>query len=372
MKVFQLLPLVGLLLFSTGCAPNDGFSGNYRSIEQLQLVHTLGFDAHSKGVAVSAAGGEARGGEDSKGPGIVRLQAAGTDITAAVARLQEFAGKEELYFAHTRYVLVGAEYAETGLGDVIDYLEHSPQLRSDLPLFVVKNGSAADLIAKAGGENTSVFDLMESVVRSCAREGAGYPFTCGDIAIFSAQRGCALACALEMVPTSEVNTGAGEEELTPVAAGYAIFKDGRLAGYLSKEGARGVNLLLGQWGAEVVTPELAGSPSSLQFTDVKVELVPEFGRAGTLTGLTVAMQVEAELENRPEGDMDRLTRAFEKAVVAWMEELFQAMRATGADFMGFGDKVAIKHPEWTGQLTESVRTMALKSDVHCQLYVQEP
>ena len=58
MKRFSLVFLVFTLLFSTGCAKNVGLSSNYRAIENLKLIHTIGFDTHKNGLQLSVSGGE--------------------------------------------------------------------------------------------------------------------------------------------------------------------------------------------------------------------------------------------------------------------------------------------------------------------------
>ena len=101
MKRFFLIFMVFPLMFSTGCAKNVGLSSNYRAIENLKLIHTIGFDTHKDGLQLSVSGGE------SENQGITRLSAAGINISDALSTVQKFSGKEELYYAHTRYILVG-------------------------------------------------------------------------------------------------------------------------------------------------------------------------------------------------------------------------------------------------------------------------
>ena len=52
MKRLSAILLFICLLFSTGCAKSSLFS-NYRPIEQLKLVHVIGFDAHEEGLELS-------------------------------------------------------------------------------------------------------------------------------------------------------------------------------------------------------------------------------------------------------------------------------------------------------------------------------
>ena len=276
-------------LFSTGCSASGSLFSNYRPIEELKLVHTLGFDIHEEGLELSVCGGE------QDGQGITRLSASGRNISECLAKLQNYSGKEELYYAHTRYVLVGENYAKEGLGDVMQYLESSNQLRSDIPLFIVKSGTAKQLISKSGGEDGSINEVMEAVIRDCSKQGNAFPFTCGDIGSFSAEYGSALACALRITNAKEVNPDADDEELTPVVTGYGIIRNGDLVGYLSENAARGVNLLINETGTEPFTMMFDGQPVSLRITKTKPHLIPRFSDHG-IGELTVELELEAVLE----------------------------------------------------------------------------
>lgn len=366
MKRFCMILLAVCLMFSTGCSKNGGLFQNYRAIENLKLVHTIGFDTHKDGLQLSVSGGE------SENEGIVRLSASGKNISDALAAVQSYSGKEELYYAHTRYVLVGQAYAQQGLGDIMQYLESSNQLRSDLPLFIIRDSEAKELITHGGGKKNSTFEILEAVVRSCTQTGDSYPFTCGDIASFSAEYGSALACALEIKSTKDVNPEAEDEEVTPVVSGYGIIKQGKLVDFLSKDASKGVNLLLNELGTGSITVTLGNEPYSLQIRSVDTTLRPSFGEMGTITNLTLELQVEAVLEEHEQGteiDHTQLNKAFSKTVRHWIEEVLRSMRNTQSDFLGLGPRIAISYPkEWESNPLSwetQLKTLPMTAQVQC-------
>lgn len=371
MKRISLFFLTLVLMFSTGCAESSLFS-NYRPIEQLKLVHTIGFDLHKDGLELSICGGE------KDGQGLTRLSCSGKNISECLAKLQNYSEKTELYYAHTRYVIVGEDYARKGLGDIMQYLESSTQLRSDLPLFIVKNGSAKDLVLKSGGKDEGIHGVMEAVLRDCKQQGNGYPFTCGDIGSFSAEYGSALACALTVSKTKDIDPEAEDEDTTPIVSGYAVIDLGTLTGFLSEDAARGVNLLIGEQGTQPMTVEYSGQPVSLRITKVKTALEPVFGDAGTMTKLTLNLQTEASLEETEESgqiDRDKLNKAFSNTVEQWMNEILLTMRDTQCDFLGFGPRIAIAYPKqftespipWREQLTD----ISYRTEVRCTVHHSE-
>ena len=367
MKRFFCISLIFLLLFSTGCAKSSLFS-NYRPIEKLQLVHTIGFDFHEDGLELSICGGE------SEGQGLIRLSCTGKNISECLDRLQNFSEKSELYYAHTRYVVVGEDYAEQGLGDVMQYLESSEQLRSDLPLFVVKDGKAKDIVMNAGGEKEGAHDVLEAVIRDCDRSGVSFPFTCGDIGSFSAEYGSALACALTLAPTKDTNPSAEDEDMTPIAAGYAVIDYGTLTGFLSVNASRAVNLLLGELGTGAVTITADGQPVSLRITEAKNTLEPVFGEAGTVRALHILLELEAEPMETEQGHRlsgSKLQSAVSRAVTEWMDELFLSIRSTECDFLGLGPRIAVSYPKEMNDHKIPWATLPMSAEVLCILQNHE-
>lgn len=366
MKRFFLFLLIPLLLFSTGCSQSSLFS-NYRPIEKLKLVHTMGFDLHEDGLELSVCGGE------KDGQGLTRLSCTGKNISDCLATLQRYSEESELYYAHNRYVIVGEDYARQGLKDIMEYLESSTQLRSDLPLFIVKDGKAKDLIMHSGGKDEGIHEVMEAVLRDCEQQGSSYPFTCGDIGSFSAEYGSALACALTVGSTRDIDPEAEAEETTPVNAGYAVIDRGTLTAFIGGDTARGVNLLIGEPGTGSMTVTVSGQPVSLRITSVKTTLEPSFGETGIMTKLTVSLQAEAALEEF-EGDQ-QLDKAVSKIIEQWLEEILLTMRETQCDFLGFGPRIAIRYPKqlsqspipWPAQL----KTLAMDAVVSCTVHHSE-
>ena len=372
MKQFLTVILAICLMFSTGCSKTGGLSINYRPIEYLKLIHTIGFDTHKDGLRLSVSGGE------KNNQGIIRLSASGKNISDALATVQKYSAKEELYYAHTRYILVGEDYAKNGLGDVMQYLESSNQLRSDLPLFILRNGQAKDLIQYAGGKENSTFEVLEAVVRDCTRRGDAYPFTCGDIACFNAEYGSSLACALNIVSTKEINTNAEDDQLTPIVSGFGVIKNGNLVGYLSENAAKGVCFLLGEFGTGELTINVDKQPTSLRIRSVDTTLCPTFGNRGTMTDLTIKMDIDATLEEHEQQDQvdfQKLNQSFSNEASQWIEEILQTMRNTQTDFLGLGARIAISYPkEWENNPLDwetQLKSLPMHTDVRCTVTAGE-
>jgi len=130
---------LSLLPLCAGCGADSGtIYANYRELENIEIVQTLGLDrAVGGGYTVTVSAGA--GGQDEK-PLIISGK--GGSIPAAMEQVQRSCDKEELFYAHTRYVLVGERAAAQGIGTLLDYIARSTQIRLDVQLFIVRGGTA--------------------------------------------------------------------------------------------------------------------------------------------------------------------------------------------------------------------------------------
>lgn len=131
--------------------------------------------------------------------------------------------------------------------------------------------------------------------------------------------GCALLPALERRPA---RTGDGAEgEYTVAGAGYAILRNGALAGLDWGEGALGADLLTGDAPGRILefaAPSLA--QTALRLTEVKTELTPSF-TDGVLAGLAVTCRIEAQV-----AELRGRTDSARRAGYGWRNALRRQVR----------------------------------------------
>ncbi len=85
------------ILLLTG---RGGVRTNYREVEQLLVVQTLGLDGKEGGVTLTLA---AKGDSEQ---GVRRMKAPGSSVTAAMDRIRASIYEEELFCAHAERLLV--------------------------------------------------------------------------------------------------------------------------------------------------------------------------------------------------------------------------------------------------------------------------
>ena len=342
-KLLALLLCAGELLLFAG--PN-GLRRNYREVEQLQVIQTMGLDAQTGGVTLSLAAA----GED--GGGVSRMEADGISSTAAMDRIRSYSYEEELFCPHIGRLLLGEKLAEQGVESTLAYISRSPELRLDMPLFVVKGGTAEDTVMGVGDGDRGICDVMRIVEQDVKRRGESGLTTAAQILRDTARCGSALICALETGEASEKTDAPGEESGDAPAGrsvapmGYAILREGRLCRYLTKEQGIAVGFLKNRVGRSTVElRDSYGKPAVLEINGGGSRIRPVW-EDGTLRGLQIECDARASLLElggrgalRGTEDTDYLTARLESRLAEYLSEALKASKELKADYLGLAEKV---------------------------------
>ncbi|MEG1908613.1 MAG: Ger(x)C family spore germination C-terminal domain-containing protein [Oscillospiraceae bacterium] len=343
-RAAAILLLFALTLSLCGC--DGSIYENYHEIGDLQLVQTLGIDSDGESMEVTISTGQSLGDQ----PAAV-ISRGGASIIAGMEALQDYSAKEELYFAHTRYALLGDGAAKHALPDFLDYIARSTQLRMDVALFVVKNGTAKNLITLSGKDSADISESLSSVERDVRRRGDSYAFTCREIIRSLAENGSALVCAVGASQTKDsVFSETGEVTATP--AGYAIIKNGALCGYLDADAARGANILINRAGYGAVTIKDGRGGILTTFPDnIDSKISADWGEDGHLKRIIADVELLAgiaELENgvdiTDEEFLNFAKTELAQKLKAWCVKTLKASQDLQADFLGLSALLRKNYP----------------------------
>ena len=378
-RFLSLLIIICSLPSLSGCG---SIYSNYREIQQLMVVQTMGIDREKGGVQVSmAAAAEASCG------GPRRMSAQGSTITAAIDRAYKLSYEEEIFFSHVNHLLVGEAAAEEGLDAFLDYVSQSPTMRIDIPLYIVRGSTANQAVMEVGDSSKGISEVMQTVHESFASPSNSRVFTVADTINSLLRYGSDLVCAVECVPSSEsVSPGKsasaqgggeqnaqqgeeqnpqqeegqnaqdktlGEKPLMAVPAGYAVIRDGKLCKFIEPEEAAAVGLLTGSLPiTDITVTDMNGKDASLELNQGSAEITPVWGGKGQLKGLNIQAQVSAsvlETDNWQQGSsneyINHLTAQLESAVSQRLSSLLRTSMKLKADFLGLAGQVERKSPE---------------------------
>lgn len=345
-RLFAAAAAALLLPSLTGCQ-NGSLYSNYREVEQLQVIQTLGVDHTKVGdVRLSISSGADIGG---RAPSVMSVES--PSISKAMEKLQDYASRDSLFFAHTHYLLIGEDAARKGTGEFLDFLERMPQMRTDVSLFITRESEAATLIAGAGDGQYDVTDELSSLEQDVQRLGGSRVYSCVEVSRRLAESGAALVCAIAPADTEGIIFSGGGG-LSTLPAGYAVLKDGKLIGYISDDTSKGVNLLEGTlssgpvavWGED-------GGIITLSVTGSSAKIKPVWREDGSLQALRVEAEISAaiqELENSAvSAQDDYLTQTaaqLAERARGWIAGVLAFSAEQGADFLALGQQIRRADP----------------------------
>ena len=353
MKIFRIAAVLVLAALLTGCSGGSIYS-NYRELEQLMVIQTLGFDRTSGGVRLSASsgsdsagggGGGESGAEQSGSAGVARLAAEAPSFTLAEEKMQDYSAREDLFFAHTAYIAVGGASAKESLKPFLDYIERSTDLRLDIPLFVVTNGTASELVLGAGGETYDATSVLRSLERNIILRGDGVIFSAAEVVSSLDENGCALITAVKSVKADKAVKEAKAAELTAIPDGFAVIKNGRAVGSVPVDCAKGVNVLQNKVGPSSVKLRVGNDTATVQLDKCACRIMPMFG-GGRLVGLDVKITLSAALsETTGSVGVQELNRALADEVERWVTQVLDISRSLECDFLQLGKVLERKQPQ---------------------------
>lgn len=233
---FGILFIICSLLLLSGC--QGSIYDNYRDVERLQPVQTLGIDASGGSVTVAVAAGEGQG----EGiPAVLRQSA--DSVETALTELQNAFPEVQPYYAHVQYILFGSEAARQGMAPWLEWIERNPKMRLDALAFIVR-GEASALILSAATEHGGTAEKLESLDFELRTLGEGMAFSVRTLASSLAEGGTGLCGAIRCV--SEGDDIRFDDSASIQPAGFAVFREGALCAFIEQEDAAAVLLLLGQ------------------------------------------------------------------------------------------------------------------------------
>lgn len=360
------------LALLTGCSTGSIYS-NYREIERLLVVQTVGVDLSDNGKTILSVCAGRLGGEAP-----VRLWAEADTLDSARDKLQSFVPDKELFYPHAAYVLVGERAAKAGLGGLLDYIARAVETRIDTPVLVVRDGEARDLVLKVGGGGQSVTGALETLRRGVERRGGAGVQSAADMIRSLQDGGAALLCAVEAEPAGAADPAAKDGELAAAPAGCAVFLGDSLAGYVREKDARGVSLLTGGAALGPADVTAAGEPVSVIIDGGSCAVSPVWDGDGRICRLRVRAQLTAGLgemrepEELEAGYLAELDGALAEEAAGWLVSVLTLSGELGADFLGLGRRVEVKEPEKYRAMPEpfSSQLPGIAFDVTCEAAVE--
>lgn len=325
MKKLLCLILAASLFLLSGCSGGSIYT-NYREVEQLMVIQTMGFDRSDGGITLSVSTGNSGGGS-SADTTTARMFATAETISLAQDRLRDYSASEELFFAHTSYIAIGEKTAHDGLRPYLDYVSRSVALREATPIFIIVGDEAKTLVLGAGGEDYDATNVLKSLERNLKLRGDLQIFTAAEISANLNRRGSCLVTAIKCANAKDVIEGAADDELTAIPAGYAVIKDGKMAGLIDLNAARGVSILQNKMKSCYTELTVEGQKVAIITDKCSCDIDSKRREIRVELSATLAEAVGAP-QNK------KMSAALESAARDWVKAALSAVDFYGADFIG--------------------------------------
>jgi len=366
-KLIYIIIIYSFLL--SGCSAS-GVYANYRGIEELELVQTFGIDAHDSGVCITTA---STASAEAKPPTV--LSRTGFAISETTQSLQDYSANSRLFYAHAQNIVIGEEAAANGIGDYLDYIIRSTQMRMGTSMYIVRGDTAKNLITgSSSDENYNITKILESLRRDVDTIGSSHVYSCRDVARSLAETGAALVCAIEIKPT-EGSVFSAASESTALPAGYGIISDGRLVGFIDGDMALATGMIMGEGGVgKLPLYDNEGAKVTVEYELGKCSVKPSWAADGSLACIDVkaeltasVAEVDAQRYNGSEEYTRQLEEIIESKIRAALQEVIALSGELKADFLKLGRVVkadsAAKFAALGGHFENSISSIPFNIEV---------
>ena len=254
--------------------------------------------------------------------------------------------------------------------DYLAFFCRSPELRIDIPLYIVRGGTAEQAVLETGSDSRCISEILQTEQERLSVSGDSNIFSTSEIYVSMVRSGAALVCAVKCAPSAE----AAEDDtqmLTVIADGYAIIKDGRLCGYIEPELSPAVWMLTGDMGISDLTVDGSGGDAvTLQLNHCRSGITPRWD-GDALVGFDVDIELSASVNEsgRPlplsDPEQERvLCEALNARVTELVNGVLRTSQELGADFLNLNYAAELDSPKKYAALGGGFITLFPKLEIN--------
>lgn len=341
-KLLSVILSLNLLILS-GCS---GLYSNFRELEQIRVIQTMGLDYIPGGVQLTLSSANVENEDETA----LCVSGSGSSISEALDHIQSNSSQDDLFLSHIKQLLIGEQSAKHGLEPCLSYICRSRDLRIDTPLFIVKDKTAKETMSGSGSGGKGISEIFQALETTESEQHNSRILRASEVINNLAKYGGALISAVEYTVSAE-DSKDDEQEMTAVLSGYAVIKDSELCGYIDMENSLGADFLLNRVGiADILITDRLGRPISMEISSGGSEIKPVW-EENKLKGLDVFINVKAMVLEMQEDEQlmseelsDYLISQLESYVSSKAAYVLQMSRKLQTDFLGLAGIVNMDSP----------------------------
>ncbi|MBJ9987868.1 Ger(x)C family spore germination protein [Paenibacillus sp. S28] len=346
------IALLLILVLTTGC-------WDQKELSSRSIWIGSGFDRDGRGdivlsgqILIPGKQGQTggKGGSSGNGTSNFVVSGMGKNVSQAAADLQGSLSRE-VFPSHRRVVFLGEQFARDGVTDMLDEHSRNPLVRLRTDIFVVKDGTARELIQ-------STYPL-EKIPAIGAYKELEHTSGMKQATFMRFLRAASSDGVSPVLPVISLNRKGNKiEDVTKQQSfrmnGIAIFdkKKLKLKGFISQEEALNVNWITGVLNSTTVTTPIPKNQGrvSIHLSRIGRRILPENHNGKIvfhvkLTGKGVIRENQTRLDLRSPTNVKLVKQALEVEAAKEIKEIILKMQNTyQEDIFGFGETLHRKSP----------------------------
>lgn len=352
-----LLVILWTVFFLSGC-------WNRREIDTLAFVMAFGVDQREDDrvevtvqVAKPGALVKREGGGEKEKP-YKTYSASGKILSDAVSNLTKESPRK-LWFGHTQFVLIGEDMARRGAFPVLDFVARDPELRREIWVLVTR-GKAKDLLeADVDLEKIPATGVLRLIKISGATSMAKTVRANEFLKALSYKHISATAALITLLKKEP--GGDGKPALEFHLEGSAVFKDGKLIGFLDGIETRGMLWVTGKVKSGTIIipcPKDEREKVALEIVRARGDIEPRMEDGEISFAVKITEEGNIGEQTCPANlatpsSLKELERKKTKAIEEEIGAALRKARELKADIFGFGEALHRKYPSVWRELKET-------------------
>ena len=77
-------------------------------------------------------------------------------------RIRNHSSQEDIFYPHVEHILLGEDAARVSIEDYLAFFCRSPELRIDIPLYIVKGGTAEQAVLETGSDSRCISEILQT------------------------------------------------------------------------------------------------------------------------------------------------------------------------------------------------------------------
>lgn len=338
---------------------------NQKELTDLAFVMAVGIDkgedkrfSVSFQIVIPANVNLGQGSGGGQGLPIAVYSSSGDTITEAARNATKQISRR-LYYAHTNLVAISEEVAKDGFLNIMDVLDRDPEFRTTTQLVITRGTPANVLVSSlANLDKLPVNKITKEIKTTEAMLGENMQITIDDFLSGVVSKGKEpIVNGYKVTGDVEMAGRAGDLLETKTKAilsadGLAVFKKGKLIGWIEHEKARGVIWILDKVKSTAVNVDWGEKKEAITMSPLrtKTKVAAKVKHGKPVIDISIKdegwiSEVNTAIDLTDPNEIEKIDKLVEKEIKSQIMATVKEAQKMKSDIFGFGEKIHKKDPK---------------------------